>query len=388
MEPATPYSEGDGSLQAGEPDRISITEKGFLTDGLTYALIPAHNEADEIVGTLEALIRQVPAERVTVVADNCTDNTVELAQSVGVNVIETVGNTDKKAGALNQAMHRILPGLSPSDWVMVLDADTRMADNFMEVAEANLRENGHLGAVGGLFYGRHPRGWLQRCQYNEYVRYSRETGIKKRVAVLTGTASLIRVRALRQVASARGAAIPGTPGDVYDRTALTEDMELTLALLSLGWSLASPAECTTVTQLMPTLKALRQQRVRWYRGALENLIAYGWTKVTQRYFAQQAMLFLGAVAMMLYLGVTILDIVFGFVAFNLFWTSVGVLFAFERVVTVWAGGWKSRIMAATLIPEIAYDVLLQLAFFQALANVIFKTERKWHHNTEERSLLS
>lgn len=365
-----------------------ITEDAFFSpsagasSGLTYALIPAHNEADEIVQTLEALITQMPAHRVTVVADNCTDETVELAKSVGVNVIETVGNVDKKAGALNQAMRIVLPKLNPTDWVMVLDADTRMSENFMEVAEDVLRNSPELGAVGGLFYGRQPFGWLQRCQYNEYIRYSRETGIKKRVAVLTGTASLIRVRALRQVASARGDLIPGELGDVYDRTALTEDMELTLALLSLGWSLASPAECTTVTQLMPTIKALRQQRVRWYRGALENLKTYGLTPVTKRYFGQQIMLLLGAIAMMLYLVVTVLDIIFGFFALNWFWTSVGVIFALERVITVWQGGWKSRVMAALLIPEIAYDVLLQFAFFTALFNVLLKTERQWHHNTQ------
>ena len=37
------------------------------------------------------------------IADNCTDATVEIAREHRVEVVETVDNTDKKAGALNQA---------------------------------------------------------------------------------------------------------------------------------------------------------------------------------------------------------------------------------------------------------------------------------------------
>ena len=44
-----------------------------------------------------------------VLADNCTDATVEVARTHGVEVVETVGNTEKKAGALNQELARLLP---------------------------------------------------------------------------------------------------------------------------------------------------------------------------------------------------------------------------------------------------------------------------------------
>lgn len=325
---------------------------------------------------------QIPASRVTVVADNCVDDTVQLARSLGVSVIETVGNTDKKAGALNQALNQLLPRLAAADRIMVLDADTRLSSTFVDVAERALADDPGLGAVGGLFYGQEPTGWLQRCQYNEYVRYSRDTDIKRRVAVLTGTASIIRVQALRQIATMRGTrSLPGIEGDVYDRSALTEDMELTLALLTLGWSLASPSECSTVTELMPTVRALREQRVRWYRGALENLHTYGWTPVTRRYIGQQVMLLVGALAMMIYLVVTVLDVVLGFWSLNWFWSTIALVFIAERVVTAWGAGWKSRIMCALLVPELVYDAILQFAFFDALRNALMGTEREWHHNT-------
>ena len=69
-------------------------------------LIPAHNEEATIGKTLHALLTQtrVP-DRIVVIADNCTDETEKIARRYrGVTVMRTVGNTDRKVGALNQAL--------------------------------------------------------------------------------------------------------------------------------------------------------------------------------------------------------------------------------------------------------------------------------------------
>ena len=44
------------------------------------------------------------SDRVVVVADNCTRRTAEIAREHGADVFTTIGNTEKKAGALNQAL--------------------------------------------------------------------------------------------------------------------------------------------------------------------------------------------------------------------------------------------------------------------------------------------
>src|ERR1700761_4017503 len=65
-------------------------------------LVPAHNEAETISHTLTALLTQTrQADRIVVMADNCTDDTVKIARRFrGITVMETIGNTDKKVGAL------------------------------------------------------------------------------------------------------------------------------------------------------------------------------------------------------------------------------------------------------------------------------------------------
>ena len=99
------------------------------------ALIPAHNEQETICDAIEAVNGQV--DRVIVVADNCTDDTIELARSNGAEVFETVANRAKKAGGLNQALAALLPQACDGDFFLVTDADSRIAPGF--VAEALAR---------------------------------------------------------------------------------------------------------------------------------------------------------------------------------------------------------------------------------------------------------
>src|SRR4029079_9751862 len=140
----------------------------------------------------------------------------------------------------------------------------------------------------GLFYGEQGHGLIGQFQRNEYIRYARDMRRRRgRGFVWRWTASICRPAALRAVAEYRGTSLPGVHGDVYDTAALTEDNELTIALKSLGGLMASPNGCRVVTELMPTWRNLWTQRLRWQRGALENLGAYGPTPAMLRYWAQQ-----------------------------------------------------------------------------------------------------
>ncbi len=345
-------------------------------------VIPAHDEEASLPGTLASLLGQSHRpERVVVVADNCTDATVDVARAAGVEVSESVGNTHKKAGALNQVLRRLLPGQGDNDVVMVMDADTRLDDGFLAAAVARLSSDRALMAIGGLFYGEEGAGLLGQFQRNEYLRYAREIERRRgRVFVLTGTASIFRPAALRTVAAARGTAIPGTPGDVYDTAALTEDNELTLALKSLGALMISPDRCTVVTEVMPTWQALWAQRLRWQRGALENLGAYGVTTKTFTSWAQQLGIGYGVIALATYaaLILTTLLAVDGWVWFP-FWMGLGALFMLERVVTVWHGGWRARLVAAALIPELVFAAFLDVVYVKGIVDIFLGRQATWKH---------
>lgn len=365
------------------PRAVMARTRGVFAGQVTVtALIPAHNEEASLPATIASLRTQtLPPERIVVVADNCTDGTVRVAREAGVEVFETVDNTHKKGGALNQALAQILPELGDNDTVLVMDADTQLGPEFIEEAKRRFSNDRALMAVGGLFSGEQGHGILGQFQRNEYFRYQREIRRRDgRVFVLTGTGTAFRASALRAVAEARGTAIPGVRGDVYDTFALTEDNELTIAIKSLGGLMVSPPQCTVVTELMPTWRMLWAQRLRWQRGALENLGAYGITPQTFRYWAQQIAIGYGVFALAAYF-VLIFLMIFAmdtWVWFP-FWLAIGGLFAVERVVTAWRGGWRARLLAVLIFPELVYDSFLNLAFLKGVFEISSGTRPTWKH---------
>ena len=365
------------------PKVVMAATRGVFDGPVTVTvLIPAHNEQASLPATLESLLAQSHRpERIIVVADNCTDSTADTARRAGVEVIESVGNTQKKAGALNQALNRLMPGWGENDVVMVMDADTQLDDGFLAAAVARFTGDRALMAVGGLFYGEAGRGLLGQFQRNEYIRYGRQIRRRRgRVFVLTGTASLFRPRALRTIAGQRRDSLPGTAGDVYDTAALTEDNELTIALKSLGALMISPPECTVVTELMPSWRTLWSQRLRWQRGALENIGAYGITPQTMRYWAQQLGIGYGVIALGSYLALLLLMglSVDDWIWFP-FWVGVGVVFIIERVATVWRGGWRARLLAATLFPELFFDMFLNIVYVKGIIDLSLGRTATWKH---------
>jgi len=349
-------------------------------------LVPAHDEALTIEATLASLRGQTRRpDRVVVVADNCTDQTPDIAREHGADVFTTVGNTEKKAGALNQALSQMFGAPEARDIVMIMDADSVIVPEFLATAMGRMEEDPDLIAVGGVFYGEEGLGLVGQLQRNEFTRYQRYISRRHgKVFVLTGTASLFRAYALKAVAESRGSLIPGTPGQVYDTLAMTEDNEMTLALKTLGAKMVSPMQCRVTTEVMPDLRALWRQRMRWERGALENIGAYGLTRATLRYWLQQVGIGYGTIALNAYFLLMTLTLLAadGFAVVP-FWAAMGCIFIVERVVTVWAIGWRGRLLAFPLFIELAYDLLLQVIFIKSLIDISTGRSAGWNYVPRE-----
>jgi cellulose synthase/poly-beta-1,6-N-acetylglucosamine synthase-like glycosyltransferase len=380
----------DPSTYPLSPHKIMLATQNRFDGPVTITvLVPAHNEAQRIGATLASLDAQTRRpDRVIVVADNCSDGTEAIARTAGAEIRVTVGNRNKKAGALNQALRDLLPTASHNAVIMVMDADTVLSRDFLEVADRLFTNDRALLAVGGIFQGEPGHGLLGIFQRNEYTRYARIVARRRGlVDVLTGTSTLFRPLALRTVAQSRGHALPGRPGEVYDTSALTEDNEITIALKTLGALMISPSDCTVVTELMPTWSDLWRQRLRWQRGAVENIAAYGLSRATFRYWSQQLGIGYGTVALTAYLAC--MAILVGasdtWVWFP-FWLGVGLIFALERVVTAWSAGWAGRVVAAALIPELLFDLFLDAVFVYGLIQITLAQRAQWGHEHAEAKI--
>ncbi len=221
---------------------------------------------------------------------------------------------------------------------------------------------------------------MKTLQHNEYSRYCTEITAKGgRASVLTGTATLFSVAALRDVWMARRAGrIPGG-SSIYDVWSLTEDNEMTLAIKHLGYRCVSPPGCVVVTDIMVTWSDLWTQRLRWQRGALDNLRHYGWTDVTRRYVMKQAAMYLGGLLSLLYvLLVAAVLVLYHGIELNPFWTSLTGVFVVEKLITVWTGStWRQRLVAITLLPELAYDAFQWIVFLKAGVMSMRRTAQAW-----------
>ncbi|BAZ43931.1 family 2 glycosyl transferase [Chondrocystis sp. NIES-4102] len=95
-------------------------------------LIPAHNEAEQIQDVLKVLLQQItPEDQVIVIADNCHDNTAQLARDTGVTVIERENKTHRGKGyALDYAMQKIKD--NPPEVLVILDGDCIIAPNTLQ----------------------------------------------------------------------------------------------------------------------------------------------------------------------------------------------------------------------------------------------------------------
>jgi biofilm PGA synthesis N-glycosyltransferase PgaC len=363
-------------------DQLSSRDGGRVQ---VVVLVPAHNEAAVIGATIASLRRQArPPDRIVVVADNCSDATAGLSLLHGAEVITTVANTARKAGAINQALRRVLPGLGRGDFVLVMDADSQLTPGWISCALDALARDRRLGGVSGTYTGEPGPGLLHQLQRNEFVRVSRKIGRRADLWVLSGTGTMFRVPVLRDVARQRGRTLPGIPGEYYCSSSITEDYEITLALKALGHYCVCPLGCTAVTELMPTWRHLFRQRLRWQSGTLTALRQYGFTRVTWTNWVRQAWIHVSYCSQLACLAIIVWSLI-THPGWSLPFWVLGLLLAMyvERVVTVRKAGRRGVLLTVLLVPEWGYNLFDGLYLFHALRREFTQRDLSWGHVARE-----
>ncbi len=148
----------------------------------------------------------------------------------------------------------------------------------------------------------------------------------------------------------------------------------------MGYRCVSPKACLSGTELMPTTTRLFHQRLRWQRGALQNLSAYGLTRQTFPYIGRQIMTY-AAVAFVPFFLTTLIYtwLRTGSIDWSWFWVFVTCFVLFERTWSVKRGGWRSVFVAGLLLPEAIYDLFLHGVYVKALTDVAMHSRGTWDH---------
>ncbi len=222
--------------------------------------VPAYNKAKEIGATLKSLLAlDYPVKpEIIVVDDASTDGTADVVRKfAGVKLIQLKKNSGHKAVPLNVALKNAkgeLFGFIDADTIMHKDALKSMVGYFSDVQVAAVMPA--MNTLPG-------KGILVRLQRIEYMItiLSRKVLTFLNALFLTPGCALFRTEVLRLVGG-------------FDEHDITEDLEIGLRLKRAGWRIENSLNAVVWTGVPESFKAVTRQRVRWYRGMIQNLRRY------------------------------------------------------------------------------------------------------------------
>lgn len=230
-------------------------------------IVPAHDEALVLAGTLASLRAQVyPANcfEVVVVADNCVDSTATIARSLGATVLERTSAEERGKGyALNHAVSHLLAQPTVADGFVIVDADTVAAPDFLSQISARMSQN------------KDPRGY--GAWQGRYGVLNARDGW--RAALMTAAFDLVNhVKPLGRDTLGLSAGLKGN-GMAFTRAlaealpwpggSLTEDLDYGLELARrFGLRVQYVPDARVQAQMPATAAQAASQRKRWERGRL------------------------------------------------------------------------------------------------------------------------
>lgn len=227
----------------------------------TTVLIPAHNEAEQIKEVIEVLQQQItPQDKVIVIADNCHDNTAELARSTGVTVLERENLNDRGKGyALDYAMNQIKD--NPPEVLVILDGDCIIAPNTIKNITCKAIATG------------------RPIQSTYLMEQPENPSLKDHISMFSiKVKNLVRLLGLNRLGwhcllTGSGMAFPW---ELINQVSLagsktTDDMQLTVDLALAGSTPVFGENAFVVGRLMKD-EAAASQRSRWEHGHLEMIL--------------------------------------------------------------------------------------------------------------------
>ena len=229
-------------------------------------VVPAHDEASGIARTLENLCgiaRRDGAASVVVVADNCSDDTADIARALGARVLERQDEFRRGKGYALDFAFRTLAEEDLHAYVVV-DADTIADANLLAV----IRDHFAAGAL---------------AVQTRYTVLNADQSARTRLAELALCAfNCLRPRARHALGLSAGilgngfalrqSVLERVP---YSASSVVEDVEYHLNLVERGIRVHF-ADATTVRGDMPAAASgQRTQRARWEGGRLRMLLDHG-----------------------------------------------------------------------------------------------------------------
>jgi len=226
-------------------------------------VMPAHDEAEVIGASVRALLGDLPDQvRVLVVADNCADNTAELARAAGADVLERNDSARRGKGFALTFAADYLRSRAP-DVFVVLDADCRM-DRASIRALVDAAAKGRPAQAINLL--RPDRAAPPLVQISTFAFMLKNLVRQRGLQRLTGRVHL--------TGTGMGMPFALFQGSREVQSSIVEDLAMGLELAEAGHA-PTLVENATVWSSSSTEKGTLTQRRRWEGGFLATALRQG-----------------------------------------------------------------------------------------------------------------
>lgn len=239
--------------------KLKQSEEKFLPRKSFALVIAAHNEEIVIDRIIESLKKQnYPSELydIFVVADNCTDDTAQVAREHGAVVYERKDDINRGKGyALEWMFEKIFQMENQYDAVSVFDADNLVSSDYLLEMNNKLCQ-GH-SVVQGYLDSKNPFDSWITCSYSIAFWLSNYLFQLPRYFLglscgLCGTGFCITLDVLKEIG--------------WGATCLTEDLEFTMKLALNNMKVAWAHKAVVYDEKPITLRQSWNQRRRWMQG--------------------------------------------------------------------------------------------------------------------------
>ncbi|MDE2347921.1 MAG: glycosyltransferase family 2 protein [Gammaproteobacteria bacterium] len=228
-------------------------------------IVPAHDEASVIshtVANLKTLDWPPDRFRIVVIADNCTDETADLARSGGAEVLERHDLTRRGKGYALEHAFAASRTAGWADAVVVIDADAEVSANLLEAFAARLERGesavqAHYGVLNPFASWRTRLITIAKAAFHIVRSRARE-----RVGLscgIRGNGWCVTHRLLTQVP--------------YRAFSLTEDLEYGVDLGLAGFRVAYADEAHSNADMASNEQVASKQRQRWESGRFQLIRA-------------------------------------------------------------------------------------------------------------------
>lgn len=235
-------------------------------------LIAARNESKVIANCIESLqAMDYPRDMfdIIVIADNCSDNTAEIAKNMGCIVYEhNDPNEKRKAYALRyffnefKKEHDVVESYYA---YIIFDADTIAAPSFLTEMNNGMQEG----------------GFDEACGYRNVKNLSENmatsiSGINVHVAVVVGQRARSIMRTNQQVYGTSSCLRSYLLKDGWTWTTLTEDLDLEADLAAKGYYTGYVEDAVIYEEEPNKVRLFIRQQMRWTKGNWQSWKKYSW----------------------------------------------------------------------------------------------------------------